>query len=74
MLAVIKGDEGSTLSKDGKKTKKMVLKDMREEDAVKLTRIKMNTLDPVWNETFELLVFISKQFRVFNDNIINSLL
>ena len=54
MLSVIKEAEGNKLSKDGKRHKKVVLSEIRDEDTVKLTKIKMNTLNPVWNEQFQL--------------------
>eukprot|EP00794_Sanderia_malayensis_P009157 gene9157-10130_t len=56
MLSVINSKEGSKPSKDGKRVKKIVLRNIRDEDNVKLTRIRMNTLYPVWNEHFEFEV------------------
>ena len=54
MLAIINDKEGNKSSKDGKRVKKIMLQEVRDEDGVKLTKIKMNTLNPVWNERFEL--------------------
>ena len=42
------------MSKDGKRLKKIVLAEIRDENSVQMTKIKMNTLDPVWNEQFRL--------------------
>ena len=54
MLSIIDDEEGNKLSKDKKRVKKRVLRDLREEGFVNLTKIKFNTLNPVWNESFKL--------------------
>lgn len=54
MLGILKDTEGKKLSKDGKRMKKIALTEIRDEQTVQMTRIKMNTLDPVWNEQFSL--------------------
>ena len=54
MLGVLKDTQGRKISKDGKKTKKLVLRDIQDEHNVQLTKIKDRTLNPVWNEQFSL--------------------
>jgi len=56
MLGVLKDTQGRKISKDGKKTKTLVLRDIQDEHHVQLTKIKDRTLNPVWNEQFSLEV------------------
>ena len=42
------------MSRDGRRVKKIVLAELRDMENVRMTKIKMNTLDPVWNEQFSL--------------------
>eukprot|EP00795_Rhopilema_esculentum_P009202 gene9202-16876_t len=54
MLAILKDTEGRKTSKDGKRNKKIVLREIRDEESVQISKIKMNTLNPVWHEQFSL--------------------
>ena len=54
MLSIIKDGEADKISDNGNKIKKKVLRQFREEDQVKMTKIQMKTLNPEWNQPFKL--------------------
>ena len=54
MLCIIKDGEGDKVSDNGNKIKKQVLRHIRDESDVKMTKIQMKTLNPEWNQPFKL--------------------
>ena len=58
MLGILKDTQGRKVSKDGKKVKKIVLTELQDEERVQMTKVKDDTLNPVWNEQFKLYVSI----------------
>jgi len=54
MLCIVKDGEGDKVSDNGNKIKKRVLRQFVEESDVKMTKIKMRTLNPEWNQHFKL--------------------
>uniref|UniRef100_A0A7M5UIZ8 C2 domain-containing protein n=1 Tax=Clytia hemisphaerica TaxID=252671 RepID=A0A7M5UIZ8_9CNID len=56
MLCIIKDGEGDKVSDNGNKIKKQVLRHLREENDVKMTKIQMKTLNPEWNQPFKFNV------------------
>ena len=54
MMCLIKEGEGEKVSDNGNKRKKKVLRSFVNESDVKLTKIKMRTLNPEWNQHFKL--------------------
>ena len=54
MLSLINIGEGVKVSDNGNKRKKKVLRQFKGEGDIKMTKIKLNTLNPEWNQRFKL--------------------
>lgn len=56
MMCLINNGEGDKISDNGNKRKKKLLRQFKNENDVKLTKIKLKTLNPEWNQHFKFVV------------------